>query len=217
MTRKPPAEGAAPADPPVTPQDPPPAADAARELDEFTLGDDNVLAIGPDFKRDAAQLVDRLAVVGIVAPEAWIADLSDEDFQNASLYAVAAFAAADGLEFVVPERPAFLPEPWTATPAPELEPETPPIPTAARVSREQVEFLGTLSVNRYGLYRFPNLGFATEQRGPFYPEEFVKAQVDDGFAYFEPTGGAHGSVKITDAGRAAYRALRQTEPLPQAV
>jgi len=170
LSRNRPAEGAAPADPPVTPQDPPPAAEAAAPTEEPTSDDESDLPP---------------AVEGQVEVEP---DVTAQELGA------------------------------NTDPEPAPEPQPPPaIPLAARVSRERIEFLGTLAVNRYGLYRFPGLGFATEQRGPFYPEAFVDGAVADGFAYFEPTGGSHGSVKITEAGRAAYRALRQTEALPQAV
>jgi hypothetical protein len=94
-------------------------------------------------------------------------------------------------------------------PLAEPAPTTTPVLADPTVRDEQIAFLGDLTANRYGLYRHAGGGYGGEAHRPRWSQAFADQAVELGLAHHEPSGGAHGSVKITDVGRAAYKRLRQ--------
>jgi hypothetical protein len=73
--------------------------------------------------------------------------------------------------------------------------------------------LGDAEANRYGLYREPGKGFSTQPgAGDGHTPDTVDQLLRAGLLYAEPSGGRHGSVKITPDGRDAYRRARQRAP-----
>lgn len=68
--------------------------------------------------------------------------------------------------------------------------------------------LAAIAGQRLGLYFFPDKGFATQGGGPFVSMDEARELADLGLVAADSTGGAHGSVKATDAGRAAVQAAQ---------
>lgn len=66
---------------------------------------------------------------------------------------------------------------------------------------DPLETLKKIGEHRFGLYKFPKQGYAAHKGGPFLPEDHANAMIDAGVVRFEPSGGAHGSIKITAKGR----------------
>lgn len=83
--------------------------------------------------------------------------------------------------------------------------DTPPAGEAAQAAapRFTLADLQSIAEHRHGLYLFKKQGYATGPGGPYLSEATAQALVDAGLARFEPSGGRHGSVKVTAKGQKA--------------
>jgi hypothetical protein len=96
-----------------------------------------------------------------------------------------------------------------AAPPPPPPPPGPPAGEAALIPA--IAELRRIGRHRYGLYLFVDrkgqpLGFAEASYGPFVAPEIGRELIDAELCYFDETGGAHGSIKVTAAGRDALSA-----------
>jgi hypothetical protein len=99
-------------------------------------------------------------------------------------------------------QPTSDPPPAAAAKPPKAKaPAAPAAATMNTVAPDATD-LSLVGRQRYGLYYFAKLGYCATPHGPFMAEAVAKALVDAGLCEFEPSGGAAGSIKITDAGRA---------------
>jgi hypothetical protein len=76
-------------------------------------------------------------------------------------------------------------------------------PAAAAQAALTLADLERVAEHRHGLYLFKQQGYATGPGGPYLSEATAQALVDAGLARFEPSGGRHGSVKVTAKGQKA--------------
>lgn len=95
---------------------------------------------------------------------------------------------------------------------PAAAPEPKPALTPAEAARMNTlspakTDLAIIAEHRHGLYKWPQKGFATHDAGPFLPLAAGQALIDLGLCEFEPSGGQHGAIKITPAGREALKAV----------
>lgn len=175
--------------------------------------DTKALTLGAgDWTRDNEKLAVLLAAARPqVAPplDAAIAELSDDDVKAVELWALSSLLDAE-YEVVIPDLPAFLQppkatEPVAAKPAAPKPPPKPPATAAAKVpalSEEQVIVLRNAGESRYGLYKFPD-GYGASAAS--FNTALVEGLVTSGHLVVDESGGAYGSVKISEAGRKALQ------------
>lgn len=88
--------------------------------------------------------------------------------------------------------------------APEVDPE-PPEPTP--LFTPEGAALRAVAAQAYGLYLYPGKGYATHEGGPYHDTATIADLARAGMVYAEPSGGNHGSVKVTDLGKETVQSL----------
>lgn len=182
--------------------------------------------VAPDWTRQEVAALRRLtelehplSIGSVPFAQAVITGWSDEDLQAVDIWALN--SAHDGAE--AGEFPGVPLEPPPVLDGAGAQTETASdsgaavtgsaedgVTSTAAIYPDALAALRDMGESRYGLYRYPGKPGEVSQfgaSGPQHDGETVRDLIDAGLAVEELTGGAHGSVKITAAGRAALTRL----------
>lgn len=220
--KTPPAAAPASPTPPTPPPQPPAQATPEPEAPVFAVVDEGVVTLTDHWSRSDDRTHAALEALDVqIAPEvvtAW----SDDEIRAIDVWAITETLALDNATVPTIERPPVLvaalePADLTAAMQQELAGLEAEPPIAVRIEDGVIQgqaallaLLGDLIASRYGVYFHPPHGYSHDAKGPYYDRALVNQAVVDGFCFVEPSGGGHGSVKISDAGVAEYKRLRQT-------